>query len=346
MAKAGYQLYFGGIITTVGGVTVNRITCWDGVNWFLLNNGIDNGYVYALFEYDSTVVIGGYFTSASGVSANNIASWNGTGFSSFSTGMSGGSVRALNVYLDDLYAGGFFTSAGGVTVDRIAKWNGSTWSTLGGINGPVRALDVYDATLITGGNFSNAGGVSVNRIAKWGSVPVAPVLVSPPNVSTQVSLIPTLDWDTVYNAFTYGVQISIDPNFASLIIDTSGLRSTNYQVPPGILNLGTIYFWRANARNGMGLSPWSVTWFFTTTPVNISLISSEIPDRFRLYTNYPNPFNPSTKIKFDIPENSYVSITVYDALGRKVEGLLNQSLSTGAYITNWNADKFSSGVYY
>ena len=346
MAKSGNQLYFGGVFTTVGGVTVNRITCWDGANWFLLDNGIDNGVVYTLFEYDSAVVIGGSFTSASGVSANNIASWNGTGFSSFSSGMSGGSVRALTVYLEELYAGGFFITAGGVTVERLAKWNGSAWSTLGGVNGPVRALGVHDATLIAAGNFSNAGGVNVNMVTKWGSIPVAPVLISPPNVSTQISLTPTLEWNGVTNAFDYGVQVSDEPNFNTTVIDVNGLTSTEYEVPGGLLNLGTVYFWRTNARNGMGTGPWSVKWFFTTTPVNISLTGSDIPDRFKLYTNYPNPFNPSTKIKFDISENSFVTITVFDVLGRKVECLINQTLSAGVYITEWNAINFTSGVYY
>ncbi|MFC2093222.1 T9SS type A sorting domain-containing protein [Bacteroidota bacterium] len=343
------QLYIGGSFTTVGGVTVNRITCWDGNNWFAVGSGIGNGYVYSLAEYDSTLIVGGYFASAGANPCSNIASWDGISWSALGSGTSGGSgtVRTLTTYLDNLYAGGFFSIAGGVSANNVAQWNGSAWTSLGnGMNGYVYTLGEYDATLIVGGYFTTAGTTPANRIAKWGSPPVAPVLVSPPNASTQISLTPILDWDTIYNAFTYGVQIADEPNFSIPIVDTSGLKSTNYTVPPGILNLGTVYFWRSNASNGMGVGPWSIKWFFTTTPVNINPIGSEIPDRFKLYINYPNPFNPSTKIKFDVPENSFVTINVFDVLGRKVECLINQTLSAGSYITEWNASNFASGVYY
>ena len=340
------QLYVGGMFTTIGGVTVNRITRWDGTNWFTLGNGIDNGFVYSLYEYDSAVVVGGSFSSASGVTANNIASWNGSSWSSFSTGMGGGSVRSLTVYLDELFAGGLFTTAGGVSVDRIAKWNGSIWSTLGGTNGPVLALGIFDATLITGGDFTNAGGVNASRIAKWGSIPVAPVLVSPPNVSTQITLTPTLDWNGVSNAFDYGVQVSVEPNFSSTVIDVNELTSTEYQVPNGILNLNTVYFWRTTARNGMGTSPYSSIWYFTTTSTYVYLTSSQVPTEFKLYANYPNPFNPSTKIKFDLPTNGIVKVSIFDILGREIENLLNQVLVPGTYETEWNASGFTSGVYF
>lgn len=70
-----------------------------------------------------------------------------------------------------------------------------------------------------------------------------------------------------------------------------------------------------------------------------------IPSDFLLQQNYPNPFNPVTTIKFSIPENSFVNITIYDILGKVVATLLNENRNPGNYELNWDAGKNSSGVY-
>jgi hypothetical protein len=98
-----------------------------------------------------------------------------------------------------------------------------------------------------------------------------------------------------------------------------------------------------------GFGPWSVTWRFNTQVIGITQIGSNIPDKFMLYDNFPNPFNPVTKIKFDIPAvvtaGSMVKLIVYDITGRETALLVNESLSPGRYETSWNASDYSSGVY-
>ncbi|MBE2228192.1 MAG: T9SS type A sorting domain-containing protein [Ignavibacteria bacterium] len=79
--------------------------------------------------------------------------------------------------------------------------------------------------------------------------------------------------------------------------------------------------------------------------IGINQISTEVPGEFSLEQNYPNPFNPATNIKFAIPKLANVRLTIYDLLGREVESLVNQQLSPGIYEVNWNAAKFSSGIY-
>ncbi|MBN8585499.1 MAG: zinc-dependent metalloprotease [Ignavibacteria bacterium] len=81
------------------------------------------------------------------------------------------------------------------------------------------------------------------------------------------------------------------------------------------------------------------------TVIGIEPISSVIPDKFYVNPNYPNPFNPETKIKFGLPANADVKISVYDMLGREVDILVNSKLEAGEYIANWNAVNFSSGIY-
>jgi hypothetical protein len=69
------------------------------------------------------------------------------------------------------------------------------------------------------------------------------------------------------------------------------------------------------------------------------------PSRFSL-GNYPNPFNPSTEIRYEILTPSTVRLDVFDILGRNVATLVNGRQSTGAYQVTFNAASFSSGVYF
>jgi len=70
------------------------------------------------------------------------------------------------------------------------------------------------------------------------------------------------------------------------------------------------------------------------------------PDEFKLENNYPNPFNPSTNIHYEIPNDGLVTLKVYDELGREVKTLVNQYLSKGRYDINFNADNLASGIYF
>jgi len=73
---------------------------------------------------------------------------------------------------------------------------------------------------------------------------------------------------------------------------------------------------------------------------------NEMPTVYKLYNNYPNPFNPSTSIKYDLPHNTFVKLSVYDVLGKLVTELVNQNMTAGRYEANWNASNYSSGAYF
>ena len=72
----------------------------------------------------------------------------------------------------------------------------------------------------------------------------------------------------------------------------------------------------------------------------------DIPDEYYLYQNYPNPFNAATTIRFSIPINANINITIYDILGRKVKVLLNEQRIAGAFEVQFNAATLASGVYF
>ena len=74
-----------------------------------------------------------------------------------------------------------------------------------------------------------------------------------------------------------------------------------------------------------------------------------LPEKFKLYPAYPNPFNPITTLKFDVPKSVHVipiSLSIFDITGRKVETLISEKKSHGTVRTQWNAFGHSSGVYF
>jgi uncharacterized protein (TIGR02145 family) len=80
----------------------------------------------------------------------------------------------------------------------------------------------------------------------------------------------------------------------------------------------------------------------------VSAINSDIstPDKFNLEQNYPNPWNPSTTIRYQLPIGSKVTIKVYNALGIEIAVLVNEEKSSGSYAVKLNGRELSSGVYY
>jgi len=82
------------------------------------------------------------------------------------------------------------------------------------------------------------------------------------------------------------------------------------------------------------------------SPIGINNISVNIPEKFELYQNYPNPFNPSTNIEFDIAENGFVSLKVFDITGKEAANLVNENLQKGTYKVDWYADGLTSGTYF
>ena len=71
-----------------------------------------------------------------------------------------------------------------------------------------------------------------------------------------------------------------------------------------------------------------------------------IPEEYILYQSYPNPFNPSTTIKYSIPKGDIVSIRIYDILGSELAVLTNEFKTAGTYSVDFNASRFASGVYF
>lgn len=107
--------------------------------------------------------------------------------------------------------------------------------------------------------------------------PDAPKLVSPVNESTINNFTPAIDWEDFNGALSYRIQISLDANFAGImILDSSGLTTSGLNIPQGYFSGGSYYYWRVNAAISSGVTPWSAVWRFNIIlppPVAPNLIS-------------------------------------------------------------------------
>lgn len=87
---------------------------------------------------------------------------------------------------------------------------------------------------------------------------------------------------------------------------------------------------------------------FVLSPEGVTSVESipSFPKAFKLNQNYPNPFNPSTIISYSLPVNSFVTIKVYDIIGREVATLVNKNMTVGDHKVTFNAAGLSSGIYF
>jgi hypothetical protein len=90
----------------------------------------------------------------------------------------------------------------------------------------------------------------------------------------------------------------------------------------------------------------STMYKFNGVITSVANSNQESPQKYALTQNYPNPFNPSTSFTYELSKAGFVSVKVYDLLGREVATLVNEIKPAGSYPATWNAASFGSGVYF
>jgi len=121
-------------------------------------------------------------------------------------------------------------------------------------------------------------------------------------------------------------------------VDCSGIESGDYYLRLVTSVVGDAAYNLANVQNdNPGLAKRSYQ--------NITFKGNQTPTTYDLSQNYPNPFNPTTIINYQVPQNSFVTLKVYDILGREVATLVNDQKTQGRYSVNFDASRLASGVY-
>jgi len=159
----------------------------------------------------------------------------------------------------------------------------------------------------------------------------------------------TIKWNknTEFDMQAYNIFRNIVNNPSSATQIGTTLHPDTTYLATGLTNMVKYFFWvkAVDRYCSQKTSAFSMADSCVPGSVGISINNNEIPKSYKLYQNSPNPFNPTTEIKFDIPKASFVSLVIYDLLGREITTLVSQKKDAGQYQVIWNAKNYSSGVY-
>ena len=160
-------------------------------------------------------------------------------------------------------------------------------------------------------------------------------------VRDSASLTRASKWDWISNGFN---NSSVGPTDIHQV-----MSSGPYTIPPGgtrIVGFALIGADSSLKELQQNADAAKRKWLTIKTPVGIVDEPPGVPAAFKLEQNYPNPFNPSTAISFQLSADSFVTLEVFDVLGRKVATLVDAMQSPGVHIVKWDGSALASGVYF
>lgn len=159
----------------------------------------------------------------------------------------------------------------------------------------------------------------------------------------------TFEWTEPVYAIDYLLEVSTDPAFGAFTILDSTVSETQFEITAPLAN--GHYYWRVRPHNNNGWGPYSEIFEFSIDIASsIDPRSGAIPSEYKLYQNFPNPFNASTRIAFQVPYNSRVKIEVFNITGALVATLVDSEYAAGDHAIVWQGvdnrgEILASGVY-
>jgi hypothetical protein len=354
MLPLGSDLYVAGEFTNAGGSGAAYLARWDGNAWHPVGSSL-GGPVYALATDGTDLYAGGNFLSFQSEVLQRIARWDGSAWHAVGGGITNaGSVRALTINGGNIYAGGDFAYASGMLTGNAAYFDGTNWQTLGyGLDGGmIRALAFHNGDLYAGGDFTTWGPEPMNHIARWdGAVwnkvgnPLTPGVDGP--VRTLVS--------TGGRLFAAGAFANASGAPATNIVSWDGnawaTLGSGLDRPADALAAGTgeLLVGGEFAVAGGNGSRRFARYMLTPTAITTAPFAAAP----MLEPPVPNPFNPSTQIRYHVPENGHVTIGIYDVTGARVRLLVDEFMtgSSATHTTEWNGvsddgRRVASGVFF
>ncbi len=186
--------------------------------------------------------------------------------------------------------------------------------------------------------------------------PSARILISQNDTSRVL-----FSWNKSYNSPDVYYKIHLKKLFGSseeYILSGNNGRDTSMNLTRSFLDSAAVrlglsgdsvrVFYKVKAYNGTDSlsSTNSVTMTLRRISTGIHTVNEFIPMEYKLYNNYPNPFNPSTNINFDLPKSDFINLILYDISGKEVLKLINETLPAGSYKYILNAGNLTSGAYF
>ena len=298
-------------------------------NWVNLDTCIANNFVYSIIINDTNIIIGtdkGIFRST-----NNGTNWTVDNnelslyavYSLLATHDAAGSTNLFATTSDGLF----------LSIDNCITWTAVNTNS-GSYYGPIamcNTKDGYNLFSVSEGRVFR----STNKGVNWDII--NDVCPSYEKV-TCLAAHDTIVYAAVYNRIHYSVNGGNswggEKDWACSYIEC--------------MEIGGSFLFTGTS------SPWDLSGSVWRRPLSEMLTDfTDVEDKdklssqdFNLSQNYPNPFNPTTTISFNLPSRSFVSLKVFDGLGREVAELLSEEFAAGNHTQHWNASEFSNGIYY
>ena len=334
----------------------------NGVSWNSINNGLKNSKINAVAVKDSVIFAG---TMAAGIFRSTD---NGNNWSQVNEGLTSLDVVGLTVSDSNLFAGvtggGVFESTNnGDNWSKVGSqvtglWNtfalaaidnnlfagtlgpgvyrsgdnGTNWTLVnnGLTNRSVSALTASDSNLFAGTHGSGVF-LTTDLGVNWVSRGLNDYFIIALTACGTNIFANTLKANT--NTIEYYIFVSTNNGETWTKVDSSAGNKSILALAASSSNL--------YAGSGMG-----VVYQPISEITSVKNPENAIPATFNLYQNYPNPFNPTTTITYSLPKNSFVTLKIYDLLGREITTLVNEEKHSGTYNVTWNAKNNPSGIYF
>lgn len=191
-------------------------------------------------------------------------------------------------------------------------------------------------------SYASSPALAITNGIPLANPPIAPLLSSPTQRQFVFDSQVQLRWNEVDTADGYRLQLSNDPDFSDMRLDS---LTSSASLMANVHGYGLNWYWRVSARNDEGWGPWSVRRYFTTVIESTDLTDDQLPVDWFLGQNYPNPFNPSTTIRFGIAATEAVRIDVYTIAGQLVRSVDVGTVNPGTHVVQLDLGSMSSGLY-
>ncbi len=299
----------------------------NGRNWSLLDTESTNDYYFTCLAVSGTNIFAGDGQTGQGVF---LSTDNGTTWTPKDSGLTNKWVYSLAVSpsgngVTNIYAG---TQNGGVF---LSTNNGKSWTlpSTDLSNEIVFSLVTMGTELFAGTN--NGVYLSTNNGRNWSHVGPQYAYVTSLVVSGS-----NLFAGGTYTAYSDGGVFLTTDNGSNWTAVDSGLTNTDIDA----LAIGGTNLFAGTYGSGTWVRPLS------EMITGVKNKGQNNPTSFSLSQNYPNPFNPSTVISYQLPLRSYVTLKIYDILGREVATLVNEVKNAGSYSITFNASNLATGIYF
>ncbi len=362
----GY-VYAGGNFTHTGELQVNYIARWDGFEWSELGNGT-GGTVYCMAVYHGDLYVGGNFTSVDNdPSIQKLARWDGSDWHAVAEVTGGSSPSVMSMAADEmnLYVGGKFAAIDSVDCLAIARWDGKEWYPLGGglqyghmgTPAKVKGIAINGTDVYAAGEFMREAGTSnyLYHVGKWNGTGWS-------SLGSGLDWVGGTEWDLPWAEAVACIDASVYVGGCFNRADTCDISwlamwdGAEWQpLGSGVNNLvaaldgkgGDLHvggaFGQAGGHESACIAIWNKQ--YVTAAPTPSFV------HFSLEQNIPNPFNPTTMIRFDLPREVRVKLCVYNVKGELIATLVDQHMTGGRKEIAWTAQSnqgnaVASGIYF